>query len=62
LAEEKEKQLKALPAAMKKQGEVEATPTLQQLVFKLAARVEDLENHLSLQEWEVDDEMQPAPP
>jgi hypothetical protein len=40
---------------MKKQGEAESTPTLQQLVFKLAARVAVLENHL--QEQEEDDEM-----
>jgi len=55
LAEEKEKQLKALPAVMEKQGEAESTPTLQQLVFKLAVRVADLENRLSLQERELDE-------
>ncbi len=55
LAEEKEKQLQALAAVMEKQGEAESTPTLQQLVFKLAARVADLENRL--QEQEEDDEM-----
>ena len=53
LSEEKEKQLQAL-AVMEKQGEAESTPTLQQLVFKPAARVADLENRL--QEQEVDDE------
>ena len=53
LAEEKEKQLRALAAVMEKQGEAESTPT--QLVFKLAARVADLENRL--QEQEEDDEM-----
>ena len=61
MAEEKKKQLPALAAVMEKQEEVESTPKLQQLVFKLAARVADLENRL-LQEREVDDEMQPAPP
>jgi hypothetical protein len=55
LAEEKEKQLRALAAVMEKQGEAESTPTLQQLVFKLAARVAVLENRL--QEQEEDDEM-----
>ena len=53
MSEEKEKQLQAL-AVMEKQGEAESTPTLQQLVFKPAARVADLENRL--QEQEVDDE------
>jgi hypothetical protein len=55
LAEEKDKQLQALAAVMEKQGEAESTPTLQQLVFKLAAHVADLENHL--QEQKKDDEM-----
>ena len=55
LAEEKEKQLQALASVMEKQGEAESTPTLRQLVFKLAARVADLENRL--QEQEEDDEM-----
>ena len=42
-----------------KQGEAESMPTVQQLFFKLAARAADLENRLSLQEGEVEDEMQP---
>ena len=58
MAEEKEKQLQALAAVMEKQGEAESTPTLQPLVFKLAARVADLEKRL--QEQEVDDEIQPS--
>ena len=51
----KEKQLRALAAVMEVQGEAESTPTLQQLVFKLAASVAVLENRL--QEQEEDDEM-----
>jgi hypothetical protein len=45
-----------------KQGEAESMPTLKQLFFKLADHAADLENRLSLQEGEVDDEMQPASP